>query len=180
VSHEPDDTDDITDEERAQATAFARLVDASLEGEATPPASTPQERELIAAATALRAGLLGRDSLGDDRRRSLIEDVMTRAARRGEVIVLPPPPRDSETKRKVRLRDGLPWLLTAISVAVALLLFLRPPPRIPTPLHETSRPADVLVGPIDRKASGDASGRLDAIYADRLAGYRAVRLGGAR
>jgi hypothetical protein len=49
-----------------------------------------------------------------------------------------------------------------------------------------SRPADELVGVISRDRDGDAATRIDAIYADRLDGYRELSLapshakGGAR
>ena len=40
----------------------------------------------------------------------------------------------------------------------------------------TSRPADPLVGVIRRSAAGAASDRIDIIFADRLDGYRDLRL----
>jgi hypothetical protein len=39
-----------------------------------------------------------------------------------------------------------------------------------------SRAADELVGEITRERSGDALERIDAIYADRLDGYRELAL----
>jgi hypothetical protein len=44
------------------------------------------------------------------------------------------------------------------------------------PVEWTSRPADSLIGPIARDRAGDASARIDAIFADRLDGFRARRL----
>jgi hypothetical protein len=44
------------------------------------------------------------------------------------------------------------------------------------PLHWRSRPADALVGEIQRKSAGDAAARLDSIYSDRLDGYREATL----
>ena len=40
------------------------------------------------------------------------------------------------------------------------------------PFDQRSRPADPLVGAITRDHAGDALGRIDAIYADRLSGFR--------
>jgi hypothetical protein len=42
------------------------------------------------------------------------------------------------------------------------------------------RSADALIGPISRESAGDASARIDAIYADRLDGYRERRLARGR
>jgi hypothetical protein len=64
----------------------------------------------------------------------------------------------------------------------------RTPPRIITrtapaaqllPETWTSRPADPLIGPI-KKNVGDASARIDTIFADRLDGYRELRLRGRK
>jgi len=48
------------------------------------------------------------------------------------------------------------------------------------PRSQRSRPADRLVGPIPRARADAASERLDAIFADRSAGYRSrlLRRGG--
>ena len=57
------------------------------------------------------------------------------------------------------------------------MLWLRPGPSDRTVLREwTSRPADALIGPIARDRAGDASARIDAIFADRLDGFRTRRL----
>jgi hypothetical protein len=86
-------------------------------------------------------------------------------------------------------RAKAPWIVAAVSTVVAaaavLILFLRPAPR-PTPaatpapatahvqLPESwvSRPADDLVGVIPQARAGEAAARIDAIFADRLDGYR--------
>jgi hypothetical protein len=44
------------------------------------------------------------------------------------------------------------------------------------PARWLSRPADPLIGPIARERAGDASGRIDHIFADRLDGFRERRM----
>jgi len=44
------------------------------------------------------------------------------------------------------------------------------------PLTWKSRPADQLIGPIARERAGDASARMDTIFADRLDGFRERQL----
>jgi hypothetical protein len=51
----------------------------------------------------------------------------------------------------------------------------RPRARETMPVSWTSRPADALVGRIEREHAADASARLDDIFADRLDGYRERR-----
>jgi len=66
-----------------------------------------------------------------------------------------------------------------VAAAALLVLWLRPaePPRVTSvPQEWTSRSADALIGPIGRDRAGDASARIDAIFADRLDGFRARRL----
>jgi hypothetical protein len=90
---------------------------------------------------------------------------------------------------RARARRWAPWIVAGASALVAAaavaLLWLRPPaPIAQRDVPETwrSRPADVLIGPIARDHAGDASTRIDAIFADRLDGFRARRLmrGGKR
>ena len=86
---------------------------------------------------------------------------------------------------RARARRWAPWAVAAgatlVAAAAVLLLWLRGPERVV--VHETanvekipttwkSRPADPLIGPIARENVGDASSRIDAIFADRLDGYR--------
>ncbi len=90
-------------------------------------------------------------------------------------------------------RRRAPWLVaggaTVLAAAAAILLMLRGPERAveaptqtasaeraPLPLDQRSRAADALIGPIPRERSGDAVSRIDAIFADRLDGYRARTL----
>jgi hypothetical protein len=49
--------------------------------------------------------------------------------------------------------------------------------KAPLPTALRSRSADDLVGVISRDRDGDAATRIDAIYADRLDGYRELSLG---
>jgi hypothetical protein len=82
------------------------------------------------------------------------------------------------------MRRWAPWAIAGASALVAAaaiaMLWLRGPVAGPAvarmPSEWTSRPADPLVGPIARDRAGDASARIDAIFADRLDGFRARRL----
>jgi hypothetical protein len=47
------------------------------------------------------------------------------------------------------------------------------------PLDQRSRPTDSLFGPIARDRAGDATTRIDTIFADRLDGYRDRELASA-
>ena len=67
------------------------------------------------------------------------------------------------------------------TLRAVLLLWLRTPQApqkqdediaVKVPSHWKPRPADALIGPISRDRAGDAATRIDAIYADRLDGYR--------
>jgi hypothetical protein len=108
------------------------------------------------------------------------------------------------TRRRERFQRVLPWAVAAVSAAAALLLALRSP-RLPMPnpredptesstgvpaappvetshlqpMHR-SRPADSLIGEIPRPRAAAASDRIDVIFADRLIGYRDLRLRGGR
>jgi hypothetical protein len=91
---------------------------------------------------------------------------------------------------RARNRRWVPWAVTAMSTAIAaaavLVLWLRAPKTVVVDkpevakLPETwrSRPVDPLIGPIARESAGDASSRIDYIFADRLDGYRDRRLSG--
>jgi hypothetical protein len=136
--------------EQAEAARFARLVDDLVAGRPAPPALDVEARALLDTAALLRP-------LGDARRESLVDAAF--AARRPA-------------------RVGLAWPTAAalvIAAAALLLVLLRPAPELPH--AQRSRPADALVGPIAREASGDARARADLLYADRLAGYRQLAPG---
>lgn len=90
-----DDLAEVTPEERARATALARLVDAMLEGQAPPPALEAESRSLLETATAIRAGL-GNAELMPDRKRRLVEGALAEGRRvrkddGGELIAFPRP-----------------------------------------------------------------------------------------
>jgi len=90
---------------------------------------------------------------------------------------------DELSVRRLAARAA-PWLVAIASAAAAVLLAAKPPapapiipaagPRLAESLR--SRPADAVVGRIDRAESAMASSRIDAIYADRMRGFRALSL----
>jgi hypothetical protein len=208
MATETDDLDDdvpdlgpdaeATAAERARARSFGDLVDKAMAGR-TPPAMAADDRALIETATLIRAGA-GHAELGAARRSALVEaalraaiDRPARTAAAATVVAPPvvaPPVADALAARRSRLRRVAPWAVAALSTtaaaAAALVLWLgRPLPAPPLaapalPLIQRSRPADAVVGRIPRERAGDAAARIDAIYADRLTGYRERALGAAR
>jgi hypothetical protein len=196
---EPDAPDSPA--ERARAEAFARLVDDLLDGARPPPVMQPEERALLEAATLVHAST-GAIQLDDTRRRALLDDVFGRVIAHtapvsdlsGPQPIPPaPPPADDLAGRRsapIRRPARLPWAIAAVCAAAALLFALLGPlrrakqaavaPARPLPTALVSRPADPLIGRIAREDSGEASRRADAIYADRLDAYRALRWGAAQ
>lgn len=93
-------------------------------------------------------------------------------------------------RRADRVVRTLPWVVATVAAAAAVIIFVvprdkkdgeraeRPIPADVTKLSvaNTSRPADPLVGRIERSAAGAASDRIDIIFADRLDGYRDLQL----
>jgi hypothetical protein len=93
---------------------------------------------------------------------------------------------------RARARRWAPWAVaatTTLVAAAAVLLWLRAPAKVAAvpataaasvsvPTTWKSRPADPLIGVIARERAGDASTRIDTIFADRLDGYRERRLQG--
>ncbi|WP_428264759.1 hypothetical protein [Haliangium sp.] len=220
---------EASDQERAQAASFAKLVDQLVAGQSLPPAMTAEQRELIETAGMVRAG--SREvALAPARRDRLVDDVLGRAlaaampAELGPDAVAPASPGegaeqhpsdgagessddadapadvpsdiiDLGERRRGRFARILPWSVAAASVAAALVLALWQartkglPPSAPTvaqvdrdglEIIHRSRPADALVGEIPRARAGEARARIDMIYADRLRGYRDLRLRGGR
>lgn len=196
--------------EQAQAESFGRLVDRLLMDEPLPPVMTSDERALVDIAAVVRActGTPRLDALRQQAVINEVMARASRAARPslrvapGASIEAAPPaphgqgsgggaaPRPGRSRRG-RFQRVLPWSVAAISVAAALLLALRTPrapardasaraepPRLDA-MHR-SRPADGLIGEIPRQRSAAASDRIDMIYADRLMGYRDLRLRGGR
>lgn len=168
---------EATPAERAHAKMFAELVEKTLAGR-TPPAMSADHRALLEVATVIRAAS-GNVELAAAKQRSIVEDALrqavggTAAATSGSVVPI------ARARRR-----WVPWAVatasTMVAAAAVLLLWLRGAERVeapkpvaqPTPVHWTPRPADPLIGPISRDRAGDAVTRIDAIYADRLAGYR--------
>ena len=165
-----------TPAELAHAQRFAELVDKTLSGR-TPPAVSADDRALLEVATVIRASH-GNAELAPARQRALVEEALRQAI--GDA-----PKARSVTPIAQARRRWAPSLVAGASALVAAaalaMLWLRPPAgearaRAPMPAEWTSRPADALVGPIARDRAGDASARIDAIFADRLDGFRARRL----
>ena len=172
----PDPDTEPTPTELARARRFADLVDKTLSGR-TPPAMSADDRALLEVATVIRA-TSGGFELAPSAARAAVEDALRQAigvdavgASTGPVMRAP-------------MRRWAPWAIAGASALVAAaaiaMLWLRGPVAGPSvarvPSEWTSRPADPLVGPIARDRAGDASARIDAIFADRLDGFRARRL----
>jgi hypothetical protein len=102
---------------------------------------------------------------------------------------------DLGERRRARYFRALPWAVAMASVAAALLLALwqSRTGRLSAPATNVvaesahaldtvhrSRPADALIGEIPRPRADAARARIDMIYADRLIGYRDLRLRGDR
>jgi hypothetical protein len=174
----PDPDAAPTPAELAHARRFAEVVDKALAGR-MPPAMSADDRALLEVATVIRA-TRGQLELAPARQHAVVEDALRQAvgARSAPGSVTP--------IARGPARRWAPWIVAGTSALVAaaalVLLWLRPvPPRgpiggSPVPLEWTSRPADPLIGPIARDRAGDASARIDAIFADRLDGFRARRL----
>lgn len=192
----PDPETEPTATELAHARRFADLVDKTLAGR-TPPAMSADDRALLEVATVIRATRGGLE-LSGERRDTLVEDALRQAigaAPRGggSTSASPGAPieraRERARERSRRSRRWVPWTIagasTLVAAAALALLWLRPAPRasiatVPppavAPVEWRSRPADPLIGPIARDRAGDASARIDTIFADRLDGFRARRL----
>jgi hypothetical protein len=178
----PDADAEPTPAELARARRFADVVDKTLRGR-TPPAMSADDRALLEVATVIRA-VHGNAELAAPARRSIVEDALRQA-----IGSAPPAPAAAPIVR-ARPRRWLPWTVagaTSLVAAAALaVLWLRPAPvddtaARPLPADQRSRSADALVGPIARDHAGDASARIDEIFADRLDGFRGRRLeGGVR
>jgi len=177
----PEPDAEPTAAERAHAKTFADLVDKTLAGR-TPPAMSADDRALLEVATVIRAAS-GKVELPASTKRSLVEDALKQAVGAAAPSTVVPITRAR--------RRWLPWTVASVSSAVAAaaiaVLVLRTPPRavqpgtaavVPLPLEDRSRPTDSLFGPIARERAGDATSRIDTIFADRLDGYRDRELAG--
>jgi hypothetical protein len=173
----PDPESEPTAVELAHARRFADLIDKTLSGP-TPPAVSADDRALLEVATVIRA-TRGHLELAPARQQAIVEDALRQAigdaASRSAVTPI----------ERARPRRWAPWLVagasTLVAAAAIAMLWMRTAPQGPAgdvvsaPAEWRSRPADSLVGPIPRDRADDASARIDAIYADRLDGYRARR-----
>lgn len=170
--------------ERAHARTFAELVDKTLAGR-TPPAMSADDRALVEVATVIRAAS-GNVQLTAPQQRLVVEAALRQAI--GERAQ--PASSGAVPIAAARWRRWAPWTIagaSALVAAAAVLLWLQSPrervvvreaPQAAAlPEAERSRPADALIGPIPRERAGDASARIDAIFADRLDGYRERRYG---
>ena len=181
----PEPLDEASPSERARAKTFADIVDKAITGRA-PAAMSADDRALLEVATVIRAAN-GQAELAATKQRAIVEDALRQAigdassGTSGQLGVVP----IGRARKK-----WLPWALTGASTAIAaaamLVLWLRGPEKqivqetAQVPTSWTSRPADPLIGPIARENAGDASARIDYLFADRLEGYRDRRLSGAR
>ncbi len=178
----PEPDTEATPSERMHARTFADIIDKTLTNK-TPAAMSADDRALVEVATVIRAAN-GQMELAPAKQRSIVEDALRQAiggagaSTSGAVTPI----------GRARSKRWVPWAVTAVTTAIAaaavLVLWLRAPrtqyvdkPAV-AKLPETwrSRPVDPLIGPIARESAGDASSRIDYIFADRLDGYRDRRL----
>lgn len=181
----PEPETEATPSERMHARTFADIIDKALTNK-TPAAMSADDRALVDVATVIRAAN-AKIELAPEKQRSIVEDALRQA-----IGGAPASASSSVTPigKKPRTKRWMPWAITAVTTAIAaaavLVLWLRAPktqyvekPAV-AKLPETwrSRPVDPLIGPIARESAGDASSRIDYIFADRLDGYRDRRLSG--
>jgi len=173
-----DDDAEPTAAERAHAKTFGDLVDKTLAGR-TPPAMSADDRALLEVATVIRAAH-GKAELSASRQKSVVEDALRTAVGGAGA---------SSTGAGVipisRKRARAPWIVAVASLvaaAAAILLWLSAPKHVGLPTAQqlptawTSRPTDALIGVIAKERAGEASTRIDTIFADRMDGYRDRRL----
>jgi hypothetical protein len=202
-NHEPDDLDapvpepgdEPTAAERSSARAFGDLIDKALAGR-TPPAMPAGDRELLEVATIIRS-VAHPAELPAQRAASLVDGALRQAVGDRPASFTNP---DGVIPLAARRRDNrLPWAMTAVSTviaaaAVTMLLIRRPVATAPAPSappaaaattadvpdHWRSRPTDELIGQITPERSAEAGARVDAIFADRMSGFRERTLAGRR
>lgn len=171
----PDPDDEPTSAERAHAKTFGELVDKALAGR-TPAAMSTDDRALLEVATVIRAAG-GEVTLPAAKRAAIIEDAL-RIAVGGAAAARSTPIAGGKATRR-----WLPWTIagasTLVAAAAVFALWARPVHLAPAaaaavhvPAAWRSRSADALIGPIERAHAGDAGTRIDAIFADRLDGFR--------
>jgi hypothetical protein len=191
----PEPDAEPTSAEKAQARAFGELLDKALAGR-TPPAMAADDRELLEVATIIRAVSHPAD-LSQTKTSTLVEGALRQAVGgAGRPSVSDPGIVAIGAARAAR-GNRLPWTIAISSAAVAAAAVVmlvagvgvRSSDRATAPAaaaattkkipdHWRSRPADDLIGAIPKEKSGDAATRIDAIFADRLDGYRERTLAG--
>jgi hypothetical protein len=179
----PDPGAEATPSERTHAKAFADLIDKAVAGRTPPAAMSADDRALLEVATVIRAAS-GNAELAAAKRSSLVESALRQAIGGKAAVARVTPISRGRAKRFA------PWIVAGTAMAVAaaaIVLWLGAPrhviERVPTAMPATpenwkSRSTDSLIGPIERVHAGDASARIDTIFADRLDGYREIRLRG--
>lgn len=169
----PSPDDEPTAAELAHAKTFASLVESGR----APAAMSTDDRALLEVATMIRATAGGLE-LAAARKSSLVEAALRQAI--GGVSPALPVAIAAPIVAIQSRRRWLPWSIAATTSAVAaaaiFALWIRAPhvqtTAVAAPASWMSRPSDGLIGPIAREHAGDASTRIDAIFADRLDGYR--------
>ena len=174
-----------TEAEQAQARSFADHVDSVLAGQTLPPAMSADQRALVDIAGMIRAGA-NVATLDPKRSQEIVGDALDRGSQTRPQTVPDTRAREATNESDIvplrrRIARVTPWALAALASAAAVILMLsRPnvphqaPPHVVLPDHFHSRSSDALVGRIARAEAGDASRRLDMIFADRLHSYRAL------
>jgi hypothetical protein len=152
-----------TEEEERAARALASATQRLLTGD---PLEGPVD-DLVATAQMIRTSLVEEQHLPAARRDSLIDEALQRSRAR---------------RAPGRMRRLAPYLALAASLVLVLtsvVLQTRPdgPPRPgrSRAAQQLSRPSNDLMGQPFKDRAG-ASRRLDLVFADRLSGYRQVRL----
>lgn len=174
-----DDDEPPTKEELAAAKALAGHVDSLLEGNALPSVLESEERELAELSGMIHAAH-SPATLDATRGASIIEAALAQGAGVGDAT-------NELARARAKRASRLPYVgLTLAAAAAIAFLVMRPAPDSKTqrspvarvmelPLSQQSRPGDALVGQIAREASAEARMRLDTLYGDRMAGYRALQ-----
>ena len=159
------------DLEQRRAAALAGGVERLLAGLGAAASPTdPEVGDLLQVSGLIHASTHA-ERLSPSRLNAILEEVL-----RGEAATPQPAHR-----RRGQLAGGVLALAVAAKVGWLVVgVFLGPPPpqpsRSPIPRQLTSRSTrDILPGPFPREQS--ASQRMDLIYHDRLASYRALELG---
>jgi len=186
--------------EQLRAERLGDHVTTLVADERLPPAMDPDDRMLLDVASMIRAGM-GEVSLREERARELTTEALARATEPGgeraaadhatiDQVTASKSNNDELGAQRQRRssRRWVPWTVAVVASAAALMLWYTRPARdnsqlaqiAPTqqqvlPAIERSRPADPQIGAIPRAEAGAAATRLDAIYANRMSGYRSLR-----